>query len=109
MAYYWITAEDNKILISKLKDDHLLNIIQMIANYAENGLTRACGGCGVGDNMDIYYDEYTIYGEEVYDFFKKNGSYERLIKEKKKRKLFLKGEKRWQKLKQTPSKTNLLK
>lgn len=98
MAYYWETAERRRILISKLEDSHLLNIIAMIDQYAERGYPIVFSACGVSDNMDVYEDCYHIYGEEVYDHFsRKHGLYKRLIKEKKKRKLLAKGEGRWQK------------
>ncbi len=96
MAYYWITAEDKKIPISKLRDSHLLNIIAMLERYAEEGLTISYGGSGF-DIDDFWYEEETLYDQDVYDFFEKNGSYKRLIKEKKKRKLLAKGEGRWRK------------
>jgi hypothetical protein len=95
MAHYWITADDKKILISKLTDSHLLNIIAMLEKYAEEGLSISYGGGFDGD--DMWYEEEDLYGQDVYDFFEKNGSYERLIAEKKKRKLFAKGESKWQK------------
>jgi hypothetical protein len=101
MKNYWITADDREIPISELTDSHLLNIIEMLEDYAKKkkGLTIEYGGCGCGDNMDVYYDCETIYGQDVYDVFEKHGSYTELIEEKIKRKLFAKGESKWQRKK----------
>jgi len=97
MKYYWTTATGKRIPISELKDSHLINIINMIDKYKEEGLIISSSG-GF-DPDEFWYDEEVLYGQDVIDFFDRYGSYKALIKEKKKRKILLKGETIWRRKK----------
>ena len=70
MGKYRRTKEGKKINYNDIGLDHLCNIIKFIKRRASEGLTiRSGGGTTAGD---MWYDEYTIYGEEVlkkYDYY----------------------------------------
>lgn len=81
MKKYWETRDGRSIEYKDLDDGHLLNILKWIKIRAEEGMTMMSGGGS--DACDMWYDEYTIYGNEVLEQF----DYQGLIKEAKKRKL----------------------
>lgn len=81
MKKYWTTIDDMDIEYKDLDDSHLLNILKWIKIRAKEGFTISIGG-GI-DTGDIWYDEYTIFGNEVLERF----DYKGLLEEAKRRKL----------------------
>ena len=79
----WKTEAGKNIEYKNLKDDHLLNILKWIDRRAENGMTLRSGGGTGWDGDDIWYDEFLIEGDEVFERY----DYKGLINEAKKRKL----------------------
>lgn len=79
---YWTTAGGDDIPLRELEESHLLNILHFIEKRAETGLLRQVGGGG-WDVDDMWYDEWTIEGDEVLEYF----NYKDIIKEIKRRKL----------------------
>lgn len=59
----WITKDGVEIPYKKLKDDHLANILNFIYKKSKEGVRCICGGGS--DSDDIWYDEETIFGEDV--------------------------------------------
>lgn len=76
---YWVTKDGRRIAYKNIDDRHLMNILRFIEKMAIDGYVVRSGGGGSID--EIWYDEYTIYGEEVYNFF----DYYGLLKEAKRR------------------------
>lgn len=60
----WTTKDGKEIPFSQLEFSHLLSILRMIERKSEEGVTIHYGGLGV-DAEDMWYDEETIYGEDV--------------------------------------------
>ena len=78
---YWKTKESGKIAYNKLENSHLMNILDWIKRKAKNGLLIGRGGGNCPD--DFWYDEETIYGDEVLERY----DYQELVEEFKRRKL----------------------
>ena len=79
---YWVTKEGVNIPYKEIKNSHLLNILKWIRYRAKKGMTIInCGGSW--DVDDIWFDEYEIEGQEVFDRY----DYKGLLKEAKQRKL----------------------
>jgi len=57
------TRDGRKIKLCDMSDEHLANTIQLIERRAKEGIIIRIGG-GV-DLTDLWYDEYTLYGQEV--------------------------------------------
>lgn len=78
---YWETGNGDAIPYSKLKDDHLQNILKFIEKRAKEGVevTINCGYCD--DDDYITYESYTMYGKDVEEHFDLKG----LQREAKKR------------------------
>lgn len=57
------TKQGAKIPISQLETNHLTNIIAHIERRAHEGVTVRSGGGTQPD--DMWYDEDTLYGEDV--------------------------------------------
>ena len=76
---YWTTKDGDEIAYKDLDDNHLLNIIKLINKKAIEGCTICSGGGHDPDEM--WYDEETIYGEDVKQYFHLND----LMREAKKR------------------------
>jgi len=75
----WTTKDGEEIELTKLKNDHLSNIIKWIETKARNGFLEITGGGSCPD--DYYYDETMLYGQEVLDYF----NYTSLVLEQKRR------------------------
>lgn len=60
---YHKTKNGTKIKLKDLKLSHLKNILRWIDRKAAEGVTvRMCGG---STGEDMWYDEYTCYGENA--------------------------------------------
>lgn len=58
-----VTKNGDKIVLSKLEDSHLQNIINLLQRKAKEGVKIRYGGGTTAD--DIWYDEDMLYGEEA--------------------------------------------
>jgi len=79
MKRYWTIKGGKEIEYKDLGDSHLINILHYIKKKSDEGLTLMSGG-GF-DSEEIWYDEYTLFGEEVLEHF----DYKYLLKEAKRR------------------------
>lgn len=82
MEKFWQTKSGDKIAIKDLEDSHLSNILNMIHNYAHNGMKISQGGGDTFEPESLWYEEYIIYGQDVYDRF---DVYQDLVMEQKRR------------------------
>jgi len=78
---FWTTVDGTEIPYSKIKDDHLLNIIKFIERRAETGITvsEASGF----DVDDMFITDREISGEEALEYM----DYEGIVHEAESRKL----------------------
>lgn len=78
----WITKDKKIMLVSEMTDQHLLNAIAFVKQRAKEGVDGVFNLGFNGDNSNIEYEYFTIYGKEVEDHF----NLEALLKEKESRK-----------------------
>ena len=78
MKKMWTMSNGEEIEISKMDNRHLINSIKMVQRFAKDGMVIQSGSCG-SDLGDMWYDEFTIKGKEVYEHFGK--SYKWLLEE----------------------------
>lgn len=66
MSMWHVTKDGERLLISDMEDDHLINTLRMFERWAEEGLVISLGG------TDLYgdpcYDEEVLKGEEALEF-----------------------------------------
>jgi hypothetical protein len=74
------TRDGKEIKLCDMSDSHLEATIKMIERKAKEGLLICMGGGGP-DAEDMWYDEETIYGDEVLEYFE----YSEYIKERNRR------------------------
>lgn len=63
---YHTTKNGEKILISDMDNNHLINTMNMLKKIAEEGLDVGYGGGNTWD--DFWYNEETVTGEEALDY-----------------------------------------
>jgi len=68
MDIFWITKSGTRISIRKMTTEHLINTIKYIDNLASNGLLIQSGSWGY-DTDDMEYNEWMLYGKDVYKQF----------------------------------------
>lgn len=59
-----ITKDGKKIKLCDMTDSHLAATISLFERLAKEGVTVRIGGGG-SCAEDMWYDEYTLYGEEA--------------------------------------------
>ncbi len=79
-------AGGDEIEVTKMSDNHILNIIRMVKSYAKKGMLDGWGyfdSEGMPDG-----DFWKIYGKDVIEYFNNNHGYKNVLTEAKNRNIY---------------------